>query len=133
MRTRIAAALGLAAGLMAAPAFAQQEPAPTTRGVHPVTPPAASTTNPSPPQPAPTTTPGPMATPGDMAAPGPMAHHTMGHHRMVVRHPMMMHHPMMHAAAAPRGDSEHMTIEQLNNMSLQAAQKGQNFTPPAGR
>ena len=126
MRTRIAAALGLAAGLIAAPAFAQQEPAPTTRGVHPVTPPAASTTNPAPPQAAPTTTPGPMAH-------APMAHpmaHPMMHHRMV------MHHPMMHAAmTAPpaKGDTEHMTIEQLNNMSLQAAQKGQNFTPPAGK
>jgi hypothetical protein len=69
-----------------------------------------------------------MATSG-----GTMARHPMVHHRMVMRHPMM-HHPMMHAAAAaPRGDSEHMTVEQLNNMSLQAAQKGQNFTPPAGR
>jgi hypothetical protein len=110
MRTGIAAALGLAAGLIAAPAFAQE---PTTRGVHPVTPPAASATSPTPAAPA--------ATP-----------HRMVHHRMVMHRPMV-HHPMMHTAAAPRSDAEHMTIEQLNNMSLQAAKKGQNFTPPPGR
>jgi hypothetical protein len=55
-----------------------------------------------------------------------MPHHgmTMMHHGMT-----MAHHGMTHAMAKP--DREHMTIEQLNSMSLQAAKKGQNFSPPA--
>lgn len=123
MRVRIAAALGFAAGLMAAPAFAQQATT-TTRGVHPV-PPAEAVTNPSPNAAGPTES--------APATPSHPMHHTMRHpmHPAMMHHPMPMHHVMTHAAAA--ADHEHMTIEQLNSMSLQAAKKGQNFTPPPGR
>lgn len=111
MRLRIVAALGLAAGLIAAPGFAAEPAAPA--GGAPAPAPAAG---------APTPAPAPGAE--------PMAKRPM-HHAPMHAHRMPMHRGMAHAMARP--DSEHTTIEQLNAMSLQAAKKGQNFTPPAGQ
>jgi hypothetical protein len=94
MRLRIVAALGLAAGLIAAPAFAANTTTPPAAGAPPAAAPAE-----------------------------PMANHAPMHHHMMTRH-----HMAHSAMAAP--DSEHMTIEQLNDQSLQAAKRGSNYAPP---
>lgn len=133
MRTRIAVALGLAAGLIAAPALAAEQGTTTTRGVHPV-PPTEGATNPAPNAAAPAET-APMAPAHPMHhVTHHVTHHVIHHpmHTAMMHHPMPMHHGMTHAAATP-AEREHMTIEQLNNMSLRAAKQGQNFAPPAGK
>ena len=80
MRISLVAALGVAAGLVAGPAF-------------------AATTS---------------------------THH---HYRHAGKsHVAARHHGHGHMASSP--NAENAQIEQLNNMSLQAAQKGQNYTPP---
>jgi hypothetical protein len=104
MRPRIAAAVALAAGLIAAPAFAAD----------PTSPPAGA-----PPAAAPPAAEPPATAPAPMAKPAPMRHHRT-----------TMRHGMTHTMAKP--DSEHMSIEQLNAMSLDAAKRGQSFSPPAG-
>lgn len=73
----------------------------------------------SPPAAAPPAAEPPAAAPGPMAKPAPMRHHRT-----------TMRHGMTHTMAKP--DSEHMSIEQLNAMSLDAAKRGQSFSPPAG-
>ncbi len=81
MRVSLVAALGVAAGLVAGPAF------------------AATTTH----------------------------HH---HHRHARSHMAAHHHG--HGAMASSPNAENAQVEQLNNMSLQAAQRGQSFAPPGG-
>ena len=61
-------------------------------------------------------------TPAETAANPPMKHVT--HHKVA-------HHGMMHAMTSPTV-AEHPRVEQLNEMSLQAAKKGGSMTPPAG-
>jgi hypothetical protein len=61
-------------------------------------------------------------TPAETAANPPMKHVT--HHKVA-------HRGTMHAMASPTV-AEHPRVEQLNEMSLQAAKKGESMTPPAG-
>ena len=117
MRLRIAAALGLAAGLIAASGFAAEPTAPAGGGPAPA--PAAGT---APPAPEAATGPAPTH-----AAPRHASRHAAPMHA----HRMPMRRGTTHAMARP--DSEHTTIEQLNAMSLQAAKRGQNFSPPTGQ
>jgi hypothetical protein len=62
-----------------------------------------------------------------LAATSGTHHH---HHHASRSHMSARHHTRGGMANNP--NAENAQVEQLNNMSLQAAQRGQNYTPPGG-
>ena len=108
----------------AAPAFAQNTTAPQP----PPTPPAANnppsptpgTTAAPPPPPAPTEQQGAAQT-NQPSPPSTAMHPTHPTHHMAATH--------MRRRQQPSPTAQNEAVERLNEMSLQAAQKGQTFTP----